>query len=826
MTHSLVPLLFFIVVVMVISALVFDNTIRELASPVFTTYNWFFLIFTNDNFNRILPDEVMMNMSYLIFFFPCIYVGQQFLLSLIIGDTYETYKAFVKKQLKKEKLKEMQGLTKAFTALDVQKNGKITSIQWKECLNKYDPDIPDEAIALYFELLSGGNATISVLQFLSMRSVLNFNLSLKANKKAMFASIYLPIYDALARFYEGIQLPVPALVTSLCTELIAVAERGNLFSFLNSLDLIVLCFAMSDYKLGPFVMPIAAMGYAAGSRITVSLGFMLNCCYLLEFVIRVGMCQGKIHKVHEKNNIASYLFVLGVALRFSITVAEWLYEIDQNTPIYVPYLPWLDGRFPTHKLLLLSRALKCVRITNINKALRNFSMALIDVIPALTETFSFSFIITYIFGALGNLLFGVYMEEWRTPLRAVVKAQQLTFMVDFLSSTEAAMDQVHPSASLFFVFYLILSLAVSNIALSIIIELQNNMLAGKTTKDRDVEKAKLDLMFKKIIDQARARAIFCGGRSRPMNFSNIVMSRFQNSDTRHFIADIEGEKELKLEDIKQCQKYSSIDLIGHYTREHRNHRDQNWEVDFLAAAADHKVNDKRTYDAGETVFVAGDPATRLFLVLSGNVCISEPCVVGMAYVSASSFVGQESLAPNSTYKYQCVADSEAVLLVLTQADITDKLDSDLCGSILRMGLKSSAKIEATLLESRKRAARVASQMWADNALSEEEDDVSGSAHSSSKGVEVDAAADGNLSKGFSFQLDENEDADAPLSPSATPSAAPRSLSERVKMLASSRAGGSVIKNGFPAVSETPDQSLGVRMVSGRETFKVLFDAKK
>jgi Ca2+-binding EF-hand superfamily protein len=96
-------------------------------------------------------------------------VGQQFLLSLIIGDTYETYKSFVKKQLKKEKLKEMQGLTKAFTVLDPEKSGTISQFVWKECLNKYSPDLSEEAVALYFELISGGNSSISILQFLSMR---------------------------------------------------------------------------------------------------------------------------------------------------------------------------------------------------------------------------------------------------------------------------------------------------------------------------------------------------------------------------------------------------------------------------------------------------------------------------------------------------------------------------------------------------------------------------------------------------------------------------------------------------------------------------------
>lgn len=123
MSHSLVPIFFFIVLIMVASSLVFDDRVQDFIDPYYVSYNWFFLIFTNDNFNRMLPEQMFRHLSYLCFFFPAIYVGQKFLLSLIIGDTYDTFRSFVKKQVKKEKLKEMQGLVKAFTQLDDLKQG-------------------------------------------------------------------------------------------------------------------------------------------------------------------------------------------------------------------------------------------------------------------------------------------------------------------------------------------------------------------------------------------------------------------------------------------------------------------------------------------------------------------------------------------------------------------------------------------------------------------------------------------------------------------------------------------------------------------------------
>ena len=99
LSHSLVPIFFFIIIITAMCALIFDSNIKELSSPAFTSYNWLFLIFTNDNFDRILPPSTHQSIGYLSFFFPAIYVGQKFLLSLIIGDTYETFGSFMNRDL-------------------------------------------------------------------------------------------------------------------------------------------------------------------------------------------------------------------------------------------------------------------------------------------------------------------------------------------------------------------------------------------------------------------------------------------------------------------------------------------------------------------------------------------------------------------------------------------------------------------------------------------------------------------------------------------------------------------------------------------------------
>mmetsp|Transcript_1591 Transcript_1591/g.2628 ORF Transcript_1591/g.2628 Transcript_1591/m.2628 type:complete len:1144 (+) Transcript_1591:16-3447(+) len=709
MSHSLMPLLFFIVLVMVLSILMYDQTIKELADPAYTSYNWFFLIFTNDNFNRVLPDVGVKDMKYLMFFFPCIYVGQQFLLSLIIGDTYETYKSFVKKQLKKEKLKEMQGLTKAFSAMDDEKSGTISKMVWHEILRHYDPEMPEEAIACYFELIGGGSSQISVLQFLSLRSVLNFHLHVRSSKTNIITGLYKPVLEAAASAYQVVTLPTPAAVQGLGKKMLEYLASLRLFHRANYLDLLALCFAFSDYPILPLgaVLFPTSPAFSSSNAAVLTAGSLLTLGCLVEFQVRLMACGGKIHLLHEKNNTISWVYVVGAAGTCACLVLKYAYGFDGANVLAIT-IPYVDITVGTSfgKLALTAQALRCMRIINLNKDLQNFSMAVFDVAPALFECFTFTFIITYIFGALGNLLFGQFMEEWQTPLLAVVKAQQLTFMVDFLSSTESTMDLVHPAAALFFVFYLILSLAVSNIALSIIIELQTNILAGQTSKDRDAQTSKIDIMFNKIKGQARARAVMEG---KNILLSHIEMSPFQSSDTRHFIADMDGEKEAKLEEIKQCKKYSNIDLVGHFQQEHRHHKDMHWEVGFLATAREEGLSEKTNVEVGAVLFEAGSSANQIYMVITGCVTLTQPMSQGFATIHQGHFVGQEALHPSATYDYTCTsASSDCCVLVITHEDMAEKLDSDICGIILRMSHKSHQKIVSSMLDARRRASRMSS----------------------------------------------------------------------------------------------------------------------
>ena len=167
-----------------ISAIVMTNSIclshipnmpSEFTDISVLTYNWIWLTFTNDTYANLMSAVVSTNLVYVISFFVGSYITQKFLLSLLLGATFDMFTELSKKQLTSENKKAMQGMVKAFSAMDVQHEGKLSRFMFGKCLHYYQPQFTNEDIALYYELISGGSQTISLLQFLQLKYVLSFH---------------------------------------------------------------------------------------------------------------------------------------------------------------------------------------------------------------------------------------------------------------------------------------------------------------------------------------------------------------------------------------------------------------------------------------------------------------------------------------------------------------------------------------------------------------------------------------------------------------------------------------------------------------------------
>jgi len=63
------------------------------------------------------------------------------------------------------------------------------------------------------------------------------------------------------------------------------------------------------------------------------------------------------------------------------------------------------------------------------------------------------------------------------------------------------------------------------------------VLDDKSSKEREGQRGKLQIVFDKIVEQARTRQVFAGARSdHTLNFSHVRMSHYQSSNVRQFVA--------------------------------------------------------------------------------------------------------------------------------------------------------------------------------------------------------------------------------------------------------------------------------------------------
>ena len=199
---------------------------------------------------------------------------------------------------------------------------------------------------------------------------------------------------------------------------------------------------------------------------------------------------------------------------------------------------------------------------------------MIDIMPAILETFTLTFVVSYMFGMVGNIIFGHAISDWDSPTNAMIKAQQLTYMVLFTAclipglmrygtggllgvhgggdGRAAAVGGVH-----------LLHLLSDHLAgrvqhrslhhhrparhgpfLAIPSpHIQYNKMASclqvlddQSSKDREGQRGKLQIVFDKIIAQARTRQIFNSTNTGVLNFHNVRMAHFQSTNVRQFVA--------------------------------------------------------------------------------------------------------------------------------------------------------------------------------------------------------------------------------------------------------------------------------------------------
>lgn len=211
----------------------------------------------------------------------------------------------------------------------------------------------------------------------------------------------------------------------------------------------------------------------------------------------------------------------------------------------------------------------------------------------------------------------------------------------------------------YFVGILLLSIVVSNIALSMTIDLMDNI--RETSKGMTDGREDLERVLQNLLDQARERnavasvnssgvtqgrfvstsakskcahpnkAVGSSGRTlkkaKSLDFSKVKISANTTMTTslHKFIAGT--PQMITKEDLKVCEKYSNIDLQEFYSNHNRMLKDLNWEMKLTQMVMDSDayqgkdVQHKR-FAAGEVLFRQFEPATRMYLLMRGTLRVT------------------------------------------------------------------------------------------------------------------------------------------------------------------------------------------------------------
>jgi len=725
--------------VVVINNIVLGGVHEPFNNTSLSSYNWIWLAFTNDTYDILMPDSLNLNIAYVVCFFIAIYVIQKFFLSLVLGATFDIFNELIAKQLRDERIKTMKGLVKAFSELDIDCMGFILANQFYECMLALRPGISVEEISLYYELISGGDDRISVIQFLSLGDVLSVDFVRCPSSKT--ADIMMnrieTSFKGGNKTHKNMLSPAVAMHTSLYDESAETStqnkvsnKHGNVISrlftssfgllsalfsmhFITTMDVF---FVMTDFhgtsipyivsqlcglgisgitadnnsvKEASSYMYVCSLAVENGdlylSRVLTP-GFIISMIYLLDGVLRFVGLKSPDESERKYGLLSRLSFSAAVFMGVNNILEDMtffnLYPsalVEFGNSVAAAIVPFELGGFSIglglaywvniiytfiasnmSSLLLIARSGRCCRMMVLNKDLQDLWVSCISVAPAFFEVMMFAFTFTYMFSMVGFLLFGAQSEEWSTPIHAFVTGLQLCLPQDFVSIMEKTMALNHWTGSLYFYVFFILGMVITNLSLSLIMEWYGTSHSSIAEEDRAQAAISMQQSFRVVLERAIRRMVLeksfnlCrlstrrSSRFFPSHFSGMtaVPSKSGHCSKKSMYGG--GEDTLNADDLKQCQKYSNVDLESHYETHLKSKKNVHKHAEFLAALRRQGRSRVIRLLEGELLYNAGDEAIAGYFIVDGCIELSNSSGVSVN-VPCSNLIGIEVLQPECKY---------------------------------------------------------------------------------------------------------------------------------------------------------------------------------
>lgn len=649
------PLVFFLILVSSLVYSWYEVTVPDQFKSVGTAlYSLWLLVSTGDTYTALLPPVVQTFPFYMAIFFTILIVGRIFLLSMLMAVTYDVFLDNTRDQVKSERVKELNGLFKAFTILDDEETGKIGMKQFDVFLQCLKPLLSAPERRLYFELASLNSHqsdTVDVIDFLNLKEVLTYQFKFPERENSSLASSI---------------TAVPSVFISCAT---TIVNHKNYELALVAATTADLLFLLLHDKM--FEVDLA------------NLSFVI---LIMDLVLRIAQKGSflqffKISSTHEQ--ICFFAMFAHITLSLvHLTDRFDFIQIHRETILKVAHL---------------FRITRCWRLLGLYKNLGRYFECFFGLIPVLIQTLSFALVIAYFFAMIGLQMYGGKVDYFQDTKSAILTMVQIFFGADYGGVIESCAPLWYTNIGIiFFTTYFVIGvIIVFNLINAIIITVYSQTMDTASQDSIQKEEAEVLLLQDELVQRLRKKKVVSAFNKHssmnpiPLQFTMSKMkpdlggSNMRRKLTGHSKMSITKDevKNVKKFQKKKTKKYTKIDIEKVYTEKVEGADGaKNFEKKLFGLVCESSNDFKRqTFQPLDTIVGMGEIQQQFYFVFEGQVqCLYKQKEVKM--FEKGNMFGEDMLLSGLPHAYDCVAVQEnTIVIAVNRKDFLEKFDFSMQG---------------------------------------------------------------------------------------------------------------------------------------------------
>eukprot|EP00002_Diphylleia_rotans_P000523 TRINITY_DN10279_c0_g3_i2.p1 TRINITY_DN10279_c0_g3~~TRINITY_DN10279_c0_g3_i2.p1 ORF type:complete len:773 (-),score=147.75 TRINITY_DN10279_c0_g3_i2:308-2626(-) len=468
-----------------------------------------FILLSMDNYSQVVHTLSLKSGYAASFFLLFIFVQVFFGMALLLAAITDEYTEQNKIQVRQDWRKEIKGLLKAFSYVDPLNSGVMSRSTWCNLMDHIRPESTKMEREVLFEMLSRYDNELDIIDFLSLRSVLEFKFSSQGIRKSSGAG---NLVDRIL---------CPAFLEGTLRSLI----QHKFYPWIRTAMILFDIACLSSLSVSKMTIP-----FIFGSQLElemISISFLVIEAWF-TIVSKGGLVQGW--------GVMSSTQKLVILVTFMVTI-RW-------TPAAI--------FFPIGFL----NAFRAFRIFLLTDGMQFFFSSLLSILDILLSLAGFGFAFVYFFAVLGVELYVNFVsndedsqvESFNSWYAGFLIAGRLMVSADWSDVMHDLMKKTNPLLGWYFIcFHIVIVVTILNLLTAMTIEFYRLHYVKATSKQYE---ATVDLATSHLSQEVDGARI-----------ANVLHVWFKpKTSWRQQLAGVEDLTEISEDDILCNQKATKVNL--------------------------------------------------------------------------------------------------------------------------------------------------------------------------------------------------------------------------------------------------------------------------